>query len=99
MRRLNNPLEGTRFNPAHTDVAVEALKRGRNGEGRQPLEVVIDNLGVMATLTAADRQRIADVVEKASIESDPLLFGGGVELVISDRLEEQRREEKRWTNE
>ncbi len=55
-------IDGTPYDPRNLDVAVEALKRGHNGEG-YPVAVFIESIGAVATFDAGDRERIAQAVD------------------------------------
>lgn len=61
MTRLQNPFDGSNFDPRHADIAAEALKRGRGCRG-VPVEVNDENLGKVAFLDDLDRQKISDLV-------------------------------------
>jgi hypothetical protein len=65
MTRLQNPLEGTRYDPRYVDIAAQALKRGHGGDGVK-VEVNLDNIGEVAHLNDADRERIAILVDDAT---------------------------------
>jgi len=65
----DNPFERHGFHPGLMDLTVQALKRGRNGEG-YPVEVDLEDRGTAVVLDSFDRHVISRLVDNATgIES------------------------------
>ncbi|HUC95719.1 MAG TPA: hypothetical protein VMR76_02040 [Candidatus Saccharimonadia bacterium] len=87
----DNPFERTTHDPRHIGVATWALKRGRNGEGPAPLEVVVENMGAVAVFGADERKRIVDVVSSVSGPSAVEAVGNEIAEILVEKLREQRQ--------
>lgn len=90
MNRLNNPFEGTSYDLRHFDIATIALKRGHNGEGCLPLEVLVENLGLVVTLGDGDCDRIVNVVNSVSGANSIEVLGNEISIILEQKIEEQR---------
>lgn len=79
----SNPFEAHGYHPALMDVAVQALKRGRNGQSKQ-FHVA---LGGVIVLGQEDREAIACMVDSAVGEDSARSVAYGILGVILPKLE------------
>jgi len=90
MSRLSNPLETTSHDPRHIGVAIWALKRGRNGEGLRPLEIVIEHVGRTAVFGESEREIIADVIKNPDTLIPAETLGDTIADLIVQKLNGNR---------
>ena len=89
MSRLINPFEGTSYDIRHFDIASKALKRGHNGEGRRPIEAIVNNLGIVVMLDDHDCDRIARVVNNEFGANSIEVLGNEISTILGQKIEEQ----------
>jgi hypothetical protein len=85
MVQFNNPFEAHGYDSGLMDVAVQALKRGRNGEG-EPVNVVVDGHDEIVELNPNDRFAIAHMVDHAMGVEAARTVGYGILGVILPKL-------------
>jgi len=62
MTKLTNPFEANGYDPRMMDVAVQSLRRGRNGQG-VTVNVVLADSGEIVELKDDHREVISDLVD------------------------------------
>lgn len=82
MTEFKNPFAEHGYDPGLMDVAVQALKRGRRGEG-ESVNVFVNGGDNIVELGEADRSAISGLVDKAvGAESVPVVGFGILKIVI-----------------
>jgi hypothetical protein len=99
MKNLRSSLGACGFDPSYEKITVEALKRGRNGDGK-PFEVEVtkrtgEYLGIV-TLSGSEHTMITDVIDQPTVpyEDRVELLGQRIADILVERLAGQYRQGK-----